>query len=902
MTRTSLPRTLRAFFVRLGGVFAGHAQDREMAAEFESHLQMEIDDNLRAGMTPAEARRQALLKTGGLALAQENYRARRGLPFIGTLLGDLQYAGRLLRRSPGFTFVAVLSLALGIGANTAIFTIINAVMLRSLPVEDPSRLVQIKRGDSPILTNPIWEQIRDRQQAFSGVLAYADTKFDLADGGESQFAHGIWASGDFFRVLGVAPAAGRMFSAYDDRRGAPALAVLSYDFWQRRYGGDSNAIGKTIRLNRVPFQIVGVAAPWFKGLDVDHAFDVAIPLANEPLLHADFSMLDARSAWWLRVLGRLRPGESIAQASERMRLLSPAISENTVPANWEPKDRTEYLKSVYKLSPAAGGFSQTGRQYRTALLTLMAIVGLVLLIACANVANLLLARASAREREFAVRLALGASRMRVVRQLLTESLLLSVLGALGGFLLALSGSRALIRLISTAADPLAIDLSPDWRVFGFTIAAALFTALLFGLAPALRATQMELEQSLKENARGAVAGSSRFNLGKALIAGQVALSLVLLIAAGLFVGTLRNLLTVDTGFVRQNVVVVNVDAGHAALPKPQRIAAYTQMLERLRNVNGVAAAASSMIVPLSGSAWDSYVHAEGYTSTTPADLDVFLNRVSPGYFRTMRTPLLRGRDFNEHDDSHSPRVMILSESTARHFFGSQNPVGKTAAIEEPDVKPAPLYEIIGVVKDAKYAEVDEPRRWTGFVASGQDPDPFSTISFEVRSQLPAERLIPSLRTAISHVSPAASLEFKNLEVDVNDTLLRPRVVALLAAAFGLLALVLAMVGLYGVTSYSVARRKGEIGIRMALGEQRQSVTWLMLRDVFLLLVLGLMIGLGAALAAGRLVASLLYGIQPNDPLRLSAAMLVLAVATAVAAYLPARRAARLDPMTALREE
>ena len=906
MTAASPLRTIRAFFVRVGGLFTGVEANREMADEFECHLEMEIEDNVRAGMTPAEARRQALLKTGGLALAQENYRNRRGLPFIDNLLRDLRHAGRLLRRSPGFTAIAVLSLALGIGANTSIFTIINAVMLRSLPVEDPTRLVQIKKGGNGFLTNPIWEQIRDRQQAFAGVLAYSQDRrgdrFDLADGGQSQFAQGLWVSGDFFRVLGVAPLVGRVFSTYDDRRGAPALAVLSYDFWQRHYGGDSRIAGKTVRLNRVSFEIVGVTPPWFKGLDVDRGFDIAIPIACEPLLHTDRSALDARSWWWLRLLGRLRPNESAAQAAERMRLLSSAINQNTLPPEWKPSDQADYLKDVYKLSPAAGGFSDTGAQYRIALLTLMTIVGLVLLIACANVANLLLARASARQREFAVRMALGASRSRVVRQLLTESLLLSVLGALGGFLLALAGSRMLIRLISTAADPLAIDLSPDWRVFGFTIAATLLTALLFGLAPALRATRVDLEQALKENGRSAIAGSSRFNLGKALIVGQVGLSLILLVAAGLFLGTLRNLLTVDTGFTRQNIIVVNANVEQASLPKVQRVQAYAQILERLRRVSGVVSAASSTIVPLSGSGWDSFVHAEGYTSTSPADIDVYLNRVSPEYFRTMRTPLLLGRDFSERDDLHSPRVMILSESTARHFFGSKNPIGRTAQIEEPGVKDSPLYEVIGVVKDSKYGQVDEKRVWTGFVASGQDADPWPGVSFEVRSQLPVERLIPSLRATVAQVSPAAALEFKNFEVDVNDTLLRPRVIALLSAAFGLLALILAMVGLYGVTSYAVIQRKGEIGIRMALGEQRQSVTRLMLRDILILLVAGLALGLAASMAASRLVASLLYGIAPNEPVQLLAAVLVLAGAAATAAYLPARRAARLDPMAALREE
>jgi predicted permease len=896
-------RTVRAFALRLGGLFAGDRRNRELDEEFESHLEMQIEDNLRAGMTPAEARRNALLKTGGLSLAQENYRNRRGLPFLDNTLRDLQHAGRLFRRSPGFTAVAVLSLALGIGANTAIFTIINAVMLRSLPVEDPSRLVQIRQGENTVLTNPIWEQIRDHQQAFSGALAYSETKFDLADGGQSQFAQGLWVSGDFFRVLGVAPMKGRVFSKYDDRRGAPGLAVLSYSFWQRRYGSAPDIVGKTVRLNRVPFEIVGVTPPWFKGLNLDRGFEVAVPIACEPLLHTDRSALDQRADWWLTLLGRIRPDETLSQASARMKLLSPEVNRATLPPDWEPKDKDLYLKSSYTLSPSAGGFSPTGSQYRVALFTLMAIVGLVLLIACANVANLLLARAAARQREFAVRMAIGASRFRVTRQLLTESLLLSILGAAGGFLLALAGSRLLIRLISTASSPLEIDLTPDLRVFGFTIAATLVTAVLFGLAPALRATRVELEQALKENARNAVAGSSRFNLGKTLIVGQVALSLVLLVAAGLFLGTLRNLLTLDAGFNRQNLIVVTADVQQASVLPSQRVRTFQEMLESLRKVPGVQSASSSMIAPLSGSSWDQFAHAEGYAGTSPDDMLTYFNRVSPQYFRSMGIPLLVGRDFNEHDDLHSPNVLIVSESTARHFFGSVNALGKTINLDRPGAdRTLYPYEIIGVVKDAKYAQIDEKPLRVAYMPAAQDPEPWPNMSFEVRPQVPGQRLIPELRAAIAQVNRAASLDFGSLETQVDDYLLRPRAVALLSTAFGLLALLLAIVGLYGVTSYSVARRKGEIGIRMALGEQRRSVIWLMLRDVLILLGAGLALGLGVALAAGRLVGSLLYGIKPNDPLQLSAAVLVLAAATAVAAYLPARRAARLDPMAALREE
>ena len=903
MSPASHARTLRAFMLRFGGLFAGSRRNRELAEEFESHLEMQIEDNLRAGMTPAEARRDALLKTGGLALAQENYRNRRGLPFIDTALRDLQYAGRLLRRSPGFTAVAVLSLALGIGANTSIFTIVNAVMLRSLPIEDPSRLAIVNRGDGGSVTNPIWEQIRDHQQAFSGALAYSEQRFDLADGGESQFAQGMWVSGDFFRVLGVVPVKGRVFSTYDDRRGAPALAVISYSFWQRRFGADPNIAGKFVRLNRLPFEIVGVTPPWFTGLNVDRGFDVAIPIACEPFLHPDQSWLDQRATWWLTILGRLRPGESFTQASASMKLMSPQVTLATVPPKWDAKGQADYLKETYSVSPSSGGFSRTRSVYRTALYTLMAIVGLVLLIACANVANLLLARAAARQREFAVRMAIGAGRLRIIRQLLTESLLLALLGASSGFLLAQAGSRLLVRLISTTSNPLEIDISPDLRVLGFTVAATLLTALLFGLAPALRATHIELEQALKDNARCAASGASHFNLGKALIVGQVALSLVLLVGAGLFLETLRNMLTIDTGFDRRNVLIVNADTQQSGIAPARRVRAYGEMLDRIRTVPGVTSASSSGIVPITGSSWTESVRPEGLAGASLDDLEIYANRVSPGFFKTLRTPFLSGRDFTDHDDLHAPKVVIINELAAQHFFGTAQVLGKTIELERPPGEDGrDLYQVVGVVKDAKYVSIDEKPLRTIYVPTAQDTKPWPEVHFEVRSNGPVERLIPEVRSAVAQVNRGVSLEFREFETQVDESMLQPRVVALLATAFGLLALLLAMVGLYGVTSYAVARRKSEIGIRMALGEQRQSVTWLMLRDVLILLAVGLALGLAASLAAGRLVASLLYGIKPNDPAHLAIAALVLAGATAVAAYLPARRAARLDPMAALREE
>jgi predicted permease len=896
---------LGEFLRRLRFRLRGARFDQDLAEEMQLHLDLRAEEKRANGVTAVEARAAARRQFGNATQLREAGREAWGWTMLDTLQQDIRYGVRTLAAYPGFTATAVLSLALGIGANTAIFSIINAVLLRSLPIEDPQRLVQIRIGEEGGFTNPIWEQIRDHQQAFSGVLAYSGQHFDLADGGESHLANGMWVSGGFFRVLGVPAMQGRVFSAEDDRRGGPAVAIISYNFWKRNYPNQSNVIGESIRLHRQTFEIVGVTPPWFTGLDKDRNYDVAIPIGNEPLLHTDRSALDNRSWWWLLVLGRLAPRQTLEQAQSRMTAMSPEVFKATLPANWPAPIQEEYLKNSFTVKPAATGFSSTGDRYRTALFTLMAIVGVVLLIACANIANLLLARAAARQREFSMRMAIGASRRRVIRQLMTESLLLSLFGAAGGFLLALWGSRMLVRFLSTTSFPLDIDVSPDVPLLAFTAGAAVLTAVLFGLAPALRATHLGLNQVLKESARGAVRGSTRFHLGKALVAGQVALSFILLAGAGLFLGTLRNLLKVDTGFQRENVLWISANVERAAVPKPLRIRTYAEILDRLLALPGVSSASSALIAPISGRGWNDVTHPEGYTAKSRFDTMVWFNRVSPRYFETMRTPLLAGRDFNPQDDLHSPKVIVIDESSARYFFGSvNNALGKTIGLQQgPSGESGPeIHQVIGVVKDAKYSQINEEPRKAAYVASGQDSDPWPDVYFMVRSAGPVDALLPSIRSVFADVNRDISLRFGSFETQVSESLLQQRIVALLATIFGSLALLLAMVGLYGTTAYTVARRQGEIGIRMALGAQHRSVIWLMLRDVVVLLAVGIALGVAGSLAAGRLIESLLYGVQPNDPLHLGAALAILAAATAMAAYLPARRAARLDPMAALREE
>ena len=873
------------FLRRFRFLFLGSRFDRDLAEEMRIHMEMRA----AAEGDPAAARRQF----GNATLLQEISREAWGFNFLRTLGRDVAYSARSLAAHSGFTATAVLSLALGIGANTAIFSIINAVMLRTLPVADPRNLVQIHMGDGTEddVNAVIWEQMRDHQQAFSGALAFSAEPFDLADGGEVRPASGLWVSGDFFKVLGVPTMIGHSFDATADRPGGGpegAVAVISYGFWRRNFAGDRAIVGKTVHLNRQPFVIAGVTPQWFTGLDVDHSFDVAVPLGCLRFLHPQ-SAADPMHFWWLKMIGRIPDGQSLQQTNDRLRAATPEILRGSIPTGRSVPEQEEYMKTTFRLLPAALGFSGTRTQYKTALPVLMGTVGLVLLIACANIANLLLARGAARRRELAVRMAIGAGRLRIIRQLMTESLLLAACGTGAGFLLSQWGSRLLVRMLSTAGNPVEIDTSPDLRLLAFTVAVGVVTALIFGLVPAIRATRCGLGPALKENERT----TSRHYLAKALVAVQVALSLVLMVGAGLFLGTLRNLLTADTGFDRHNILMVNATLPRTTLPA-QRNQVLSELLDRFRGLPGVVSAAANQLVPIERAGWAQPVQVDGFEPHSRGDAIVFFNRVSGRFFETMRTPLLLGRDFDERDTLNNTRTIIINQETAHRFFGTSSPLGRTIRTPEPCT-------VVGVVKDTRYNRIVEKPRAIAYLAFSQEPHPFGDSHFALRTTGPVEAVIPAARAAVAGVDRGIALEFRNFDTVVKESIVQPRIVALLSTIFGLLAVILAMVGLYGVTSYSVVQRRGEIGIRMALGAQRQAVVRLMLREVAMIGALGTAAGLFAATAAGRLVTSLLYGIQPNSPAELAGASLLLAGAIALAAYLPARRAARLDPMTVLRD-
>jgi putative ABC transport system permease protein len=821
-------------------------------------------------------------------------------------MGDVRDAYRALRATPVVSLVAVLSLALGIGANTAIFSILDGLMLRALPVREPDRLVHVLVAqDNSGWTNPLWEQIRDHQQEVcDGAVAWSMERLNLASSGPTELVDAMYASGGFFDVLGVPALLGRTFTPRDDRRdGGPdgPVAVISYRFWQRRFGGAADVIGRSIAVERVPFTIIGIAPPTFLGPTVGQAFEIALPIGTEALIRGRDSGLDQRSYWWLDVLARLKPGESVDQAERAFRGIQPIVREATQPPDWRPSELPFYLKDPFAVVAASTGTSYLRTRYERPLETIMVVVGLVLLIACANIANLLLARATARRRELAIRLALGASRLALARQLLCESVLLSFIGAVLGLFVARSASLLLVHQLSTRPNGVVLDLSLDWRILGFTTLVAVLTAVLFGTMPAFRATRVNPSDSLKAHGRGVI-GEGRVGLGNALVVAQVALSLLLVVAAGLFVRTFATLATRDLGFDRAPVLVVNVNAARSRVEPPGRADLYERVRQAVAALPGVTTAAASAVTPVSGNMWAGPVDVPDGPQVGPRERGTHMNLVTPNWFKTYGTALVAGRDFTEHDGLGAPMVAIVNETFVHDRLGRLDPLGQRLTRPgRPGDSLAPV-EIVGIVRDAVYRNVRDPVPPTLYLPVAQQKDAGSSISLSVRAVAGAPVLLTkSVAAAIGGVDRDLALTFRPLADQVNASLVQERVVAMLSGFFGALALLLASLGLYGVTSYAVSRRRTEMGIRLALGAQPGRVLWLVLRRVAILLVTG--VGCGAALClwAGPFVSTLLYDLQPRDPVTLVTAALVLLGIGAIAGWVPARRAAALDPARVLRE-
>lgn len=829
---------------------------------------------------------------------------------MSTLWQDLFYAGRRLGRSPGFTLAAVLTLALGIGANTAVFQLVEAVQLRALPVRDPGGLVEVRIADMEAargsfgwhagLTHPIWEELRRRQEAVAGIFAWSPGRLRLESKGEPRFASAILASGGFFETLGVQAALGRVLGEADDQKGCSApAAVVSHAFWQREYGGDPAVVGRRIDLGGYPFEVVGVVAAGFTGLEVGRSFDVAVPLCAEALPPGKASRLEHGTFWWLVVMGRVAPAER-SRASAALSALSPGLFEATLPPNYPRESVASYRGFKLEAQPASRGISLLREQYSASLLFLQATAALVLLVGCANLASLMLARATARERELAARVALGAGRGRLVRLLLSESLVLAALGALSGAWLADGLSRVLVSAIDTRPSSLFLDVGLDWRVFGFAAAAATLTCALFGLAPALRAARVSPETVLRSSGRGTTEGRARLGLRRALVVGQVALSLVLVAGAFLFARSLTNLVRQDTGMALGGVEIAYVDLRPLGLSGERLRSALGEVRDRLRAVPGVLSVAETNLVPLSGSTWGNTVWRDGgdRTARTAANF----GRTGPEYFATMGVTLLQGRTFDDRDTLQAPRVAVVNRAFAKAVFGTSSPLGLRFWQEATPDTPEQLYEVVGLVEDTAYRDLRGSRPPIAYAAMSQAPEPSSYAPLLIRTEGAPQALVPSLRAAIRETNPAIVTTFQDYPGLVDRLLVRSRVVAGLAGFFGLLALLLATLGLYGVMAFAVARRTSEIGIRMALGAERAAIVTMILREASTLIGLGLALGLALSLTLARTVRSLVFGLEPSDPLTIGVAIAVLGLVGLGASFVPARRAARLDPVAALHQE
>jgi putative ABC transport system permease protein len=889
--------------------FRRNKWDAERAREMETHLAIETEENIARGMAADEARYAALRKLGNQTRIREEIYEMNSIGFLESVWQDVRFAVRILKKTPVITGVALLSLALGIGANTAIFSLMDSVMLRMLPVENPEQLVELGMRTPPFgdgiahsYTNPIWEQLRDHQDVFSGVIAWSPDQMDLADGGEAQNIQGLYTSGGYFATLGVQPVRGRLITPADDQRGCSGVAVLGNGFWQQHYGGSESAVGSLLRLNGHSFQVVGVTPANFFGTDVGQRFDVAVPICADAVIRGKESFLDRHSTWWLRVMGRLKPGMNADQAAARLNVLAPQIFAAAVPTDWRPEGQQAFVKRTFAPLPGGKGLSRLRRQYERPLEILMVIVGLVLLIACANIASLLLARSAARQKETAVRLSLGASRWRLIRQVLTESVLLSGSGAILGVFFAKWGGALLVRYVTTSQQEVFLDLSMDGRVLGFTIGIGVLTGLIFGALPALRSTRSSLISSVKSGDAQNAKGHAQFRSGRWIVAMQVALSSVLLVGTGLFVRTFRNLVSLDPGFDRNNVLLVSMNVHNSNIATDTRAAAYTQILDHVKSAPGVISASQTLFTPISGYTWNQDIQVEGFQLPAGKEPLVNFNWITPDYFSTMRTPLIAGRTFGGGDTKTSSAVAIVNETMAREFFPNQDPLGKYFRTADDPAKPSKPFEIVGVVKDSKYDSLRDTVEPFVYVPLNQVASVEEFSSFEIRTASSPATMIPTLRDAIGGVSKAASLQFVTMAQQVDDSLAQERLLATLSGFFGGLALLLTAIGLYGVMSYVVTQRTHEIGIRMALGAQPRSILMLVMRDVALLLAAGAGAGAVASLWVTRILQQLLFGLKSNDVLTMILAIAALLAVALLTSYIPARRAMRVDPMVALRHE
>ncbi len=833
---------------------------------------------------------------------------------MNTLLSDLRFAVRGLRRSPLFSIVAILSLALGIGANSAIFTLIDQVLLRKLPVTRPDELVMLYQQGAHNGSNmgtrmhsyPLYQDLQQKAEPLAEVVCRRLVPASVSVDNQTERLQAELVSGNFFTMLGVKPAIGRVFNSTEDDQifnGHPVV-VLSYDYWVSRFARDPGVVGRKILVNDSPMTIIGVSAAGFAGIDPTQSPQIRVPVLMKPVMTPEWTWLrpDDRRARWVQVFARLKPGYTVESARAPLQGLFTQIRqyEMTLPAakDWSAFSRDRFMKGQLLVTSAAMGFSPLRNDFSTPLVVLMSMVGLVLLIACANVANLLIARGFMRQKEIAVRLSLGASRGRLVSQLLVESLVLSCAGGVAGLALAFVLTRGLLALIPQDGQPLLIRPEPDIRILGFTLALTFLTGIVFGLLPALRASRPDPWSTLKDT-MGSIAGTGgSLFLRKGLVTAQVALSFLLLFGAGLFVRSLQNLQGTDTGVALDNLITFQLSPALNGYDGQRAGLFYESLLERLNSAPGVTSAGMAAVSILSGDEWDNSTSVEGHRPADGEDMQAFMNALSPGYFKTMKIPFLEGRDFTRLDFKDKTTVAIVNKRFAEHFFKGTSAVGKHLG-QGGGPNSKLTIEIVGVVADSLYEGPREGVRRQVFIPKTGN----GSAAMYVRTTMPSSSAYHLVRNEVRQQDAAMPVySLKTLEAQLDETLLTDRLIALLSAGFGLLATILASVGLYGVMAFIVARRKKELGIRLALGAQPGIVIWMVMREVLVLLAIGLAIGIPAAMLLGQYVSSQLYGINARDPFIATSTTVLLALVSAAAGLIPAHRASRIDPILALRTE
>jgi predicted permease len=868
--------------------------ERQLESEIRFHIDSLARDYIAQGVDPREARRRARLEFGGAAQIQEDLRDVHHPRWLADLRMDLVYAARTLRRSPGFLACAVLTLALGIGANTAIFSLIDAVMLRPLPVRDPSALIQIARlsetGGDRAVSYPLFEYFRGHLSSISGAFAEMPLVNTITLGGVDETIYGDAVSGEYYSVLGLAPAAGRLLGPEDDAAPSP-VAVISYAFWQRRFALDPAAVGKAFIAGRTALTIVGVEPPGFSSISHGRTSDFTVPLFMTEQING--GNREWRQRWnsnFLAMMARLKPGVTVARANAEVEALFGGWRRDKAGTLKGDFQRNRFLKERAGALPAAAGLNGLRYEFFEPLAVLMCIVALVLLLACANLSGLLLARAASRQREVSIRRALGAGNGRLARQFLAESMLLTACGGIAGFALAQWFSRALIAMMANG-DQLDLSVSPDWRILAFTGAISLLACVLAGLAPGLNAGKTSVNPALKQ-----VRSGGHRRLGRALVVAQLGISMTLLIGASLFIRTLVKLYSVDTGLRTDSVFLFGVET-KTQFPPARALAIQSAIVDRLQSIPGVVYASAAAMGPITGGLWSDSVQVEGYVFRPGEDNTVALNAIAPKFFAVTGTPLLLGRDFDEHDAAGSKPVAIVNQLFVRSFFGGQSPLGRH--VTSANV----VYEVVGVVGDAKYGSLRNAMPKTMYIhwmqRQGARPTGYAYFA-RVASGDPM-RVAPAMERAIPEVDSALRLRTPQTFAEaVDQSTLNERMMATLGGFFGLLALIVACLGIFGIMAFQVSRRINEIGVRLALGATGHNIIALVLREVAMMLIPGCAVGCIAAVCLARFAKSMLFGVTPTDPVAFALAVCALAAATLAAGFLPALRASRVDPMAALR--